>query len=50
MPKDENYLLELDNFLKELDYLYMREKNVECRLAITYMKSRILDEKNRHSD
>ncbi len=50
MPKDESYIYELDNFLKELDYLYLKEKNIECRLAITYMKSRISDEKMKYID
>lgn len=50
MPKDEHYLKELDKFLVELDHFYAIENNVECRLAITYMKSRISDEKIRFSD
>ena len=45
MPRDENYVAKLDEFLADLDYLYILEKNIECRLAITYMKSRIFDEK-----
>ena len=47
IPKDESCIHELDKLLKELEYFYLKEKNIECRLAITYMKSRILDEKNK---
>lgn len=45
MPKDETYITKLDEFLADLDRLYVLEENVECRLAIAYMKSRISDEK-----
>lgn len=50
MPKDDKYIKVLNNFLSELNHLYINEKNVECRLAITYMKSRISDEKIRFLD
>lgn len=50
MPKDEFYVSNLNQFLVNLDNLYLREKNIECRMAISYMKSKISDEKIRFLD
>ena len=50
MTKDEFYISNLNQFLVDLNNLYLREKNIECRMAISHMKSRISDEKIRFLD
>ena len=42
IPKDENYISELDRFIADLNYLYSNEKNVECLKAIGCRPFKIL--------
>lgn len=43
----ENYAERTEQYLKELVYIRKKEENPECKLALSYIKSRILDRKDK---